>query len=76
MNKYLTVEEAANLANVTVSTIRNWAKDFKIGHKSGGRWTIIQEGLEQILAGELHYTYRYQKKGKSIVNKQFGEMNA
>lgn len=69
--KMITIKEAAAKANVTVGTIRHWAKDFKIGYKVGGRWSVFDDGLQKVMSGELHYSYKHEKNGRKV-NKIYG----
>ena len=60
--KILSVREAARYANVTETTIRNWAGSFDIGFKSAGRWKIKRLELDKVINGEYHYSFKYKKK--------------
>lgn len=66
---YITVKKASKIANVTMGTVRRWAQDFKIGFKIGGRWVIYEDGLYQVLKGQLRYNYK--QKTKHRVNKVY-----
>ena len=61
MTKYnLTIQKAADKADVCYGTIRKWVMYFGIGIKVGGRWKVSEEGLDRILSGELHYPEKYK----------------
>ncbi len=66
MSIMIPTNEAMNIANVTRATIITWIKDFKIGNKQGGRWFVYKDGLQLILSGKLHYSYKYRKDSKKI----------
>lgn len=55
VQEYITVQEAAGIAAVSVVTIRNWCVDFFIGKKIGGQWKVKTSELNKVLSGELHY---------------------
>ena len=52
---YIGVPEAAEKADVSTMTIRNWIKDFGIGIKIGGRWKVDANALQDILDGKVTY---------------------
>ena len=57
----LTVSDVARKYGISRTTVINWAKDFEIGVKVGGRWRVSEEKLQKVLDGEIHYPFRYEK---------------
>jgi excisionase family DNA binding protein len=49
---WLTVPEAAAIAEVSERTIRAWCRDHRIGIMVGGRWRVSRASLNLILAGD------------------------
>lgn len=49
---WLTVPEAAAIAEVSERTIRAWCFDHHIGRMVGGRWRISKPLLSLIIAGD------------------------
>ena len=62
----ISTRQAAQIANVTKETIRNWIRDFGIGKKIAGRWIVYKDKLEQVLSGELHYENQGRPKKEKI----------
>lgn len=50
--EWLTVPEAAAIAEVSERCIRNWCLDHGIGIKVRGRWRVSRASLNLILAGD------------------------
>ena len=65
MNKEITTTEAAPYAKVSKETIRNWIRDFGIGHKCGGRWMVNVIELEKVMRGIYHYDTQGRPRGKA-----------
>ncbi|MBL8845461.1 MAG: helix-turn-helix domain-containing protein [Hyphomicrobium zavarzinii] len=49
---WLTVPEAAAIAEISERCIRNWCLDHGIGIKVRGRWRVSRASLNLILAGD------------------------
>lgn len=50
--EWLTVAEAASIAEVSERTIRAWCLDHRIGIMVAGRWRVSRVSLSLILAGD------------------------
>ena len=55
----LTLQQAADRAKKSPSTIRNWCESEGLGRRIGGKWCVSKVALEMYLDGEVGALARY-----------------
>lgn len=62
---YLTPEEAATMAGVSVQTIYNWIEKYELGFKIGGRYRISSTSIQRMMQGEGDAIKKEPNDGKT-----------